>query len=71
MGVTELSNADDCAQRMREMIRRLDVDVLELAYAKLGRIYTEARNTCVACESATECAHWLETLCDGAERPAF
>jgi hypothetical protein len=55
---------------MRAMMQRLGVDTLELAYADLGGVYTEAARRCLKCENTAECLRWLDT--DGsAAPPAF
>ncbi len=57
--------------RMREMIRRLDVDVLELAYAGAGSVYAEAAKTCLTCENTSACLAWIDAQPRGAEHPTF
>jgi hypothetical protein len=71
MSVPETGEIEDQAQRMRAMIRRLDVDILELAYAGLGGVRAKARKTCLSCENATECARWLDVALQAGERPTF
>jgi hypothetical protein len=56
-------------RRMRRMIRRLDVDVLELAYAKLGAEIDSARMTCLTCPHTAACRRWLQDT--PTERPTF
>jgi hypothetical protein len=51
------------------MIRRLDVDLLEFAYAGLGVDYDEARRACLTCTNTARCQHWLDTA--PAEAPLF
>jgi hypothetical protein len=71
MSGPETGDLEDQAQRMRKMIERLDVDILELAYAGLGGVRAKASRTCSACENATECARWLDVALHSAERPTF
>lgn len=56
-------------QRMRQMIRHLDVDLLELAYSDLGRVYADAQQACFNCRRTGECSRWLAAR--PAERPTF
>lgn len=56
-------------RRMRRMMRRLRVDVLELAYARLGGDIEEARTACLACPNTPACRLWLNA--DSPERPTF
>jgi hypothetical protein len=56
-------------RRMRRMIRRLDVDILELAYARLGAVIDNARMTCLTCPHTAACRRWLQDA--PAERPTF
>ena len=70
MNPLAIGNSEARARRMRAMIQRLDVDMLELAYADLGSVYTEAARRCLHCETTAECLRWLETA-ECAERPAF
>ena len=51
--------------RMRRMIRRLRVDVLELAYANVGATYSAARAACLDCAHAARCQAWLLANADG------
>ena len=51
--------ADRQARLMREMIHRLDIDLLEFAYDRLGTTYELARETCQTCINATACTAWL------------
>ena len=69
MNSAEATELENRAQRMRQMVRRLDVEILELAYADLGATYTKAGDICLNCKSVTECLRWL----DAAEtaRPSF
>ena len=55
--------------RMRRMMRRLDVDLLEFAYARLGAVYDEARTACLTCPNAARCQGWLAGA--AAETPLF
>ena len=55
-------------RRMRRMIRRLDVDVLELAYARLGAVIEDARGACLDCPNTPACRLWLAAP---AGRPTF
>lgn len=55
--------------RMRAMLKRLDVDTLELAYAKLGAVYAGAREQCRQCSSKQTCTLWLDE--EAGERPDF
>lgn len=55
--------------RMRAMLQRLNVDTLELAYAKLGAVYHQARENCRNCEHTEACVFWLDE--EAAERPTF
>lgn len=55
--------------RMRAMLKRLNVDTLELAYAKLGAIYTRADAECRTCEHKKTCVLWLDE--EFTERPTF
>lgn len=71
MNTQEIGNVERRARRMREMIHRLDVDRLELAYADLGDVYAMAANTCLSCENTSACLLWLEAAPQGAERPLF
>lgn len=55
--------------RLRAMMRRLDVDLLEFAYARLGAVYDEARRACEACPNSARCRTWLAGASD--ETPLF
>jgi hypothetical protein len=46
--------------RLRQMIRRLDVDLLELSYAGLGAEYEAARKACLTCPNIARCRRWLD-----------
>jgi hypothetical protein len=71
MSVPETDDIEDEARRIAKMIQRLDVDVLELAYARLGAIYADTHRVCSSCESAAECSRWLAVAPQHDERPAF
>ena len=71
MGVPDTGDVEDQAQRMREMIQRLDVDMLELAYAGLGGVFADASKVCASCENAVECSRWLNDAAERGDRPAF
>ena len=45
--------------RMQAMLKRLQVDTLELAYSGLGAAYHKARETCRRCANAECCVLWL------------
>ena len=51
-----LQNRD---MRMRQMMRRLNVDLLDFAYAKLGVVSHEARQACLSCPNTARCQLWL------------
>ena len=51
----------DAEQRMREMMRELRVDVLELCYDKVGATFETARGACAQCASVDACLEWLES----------
>jgi len=70
MSAEETGKVGGPALKMREMIQRLEVDVLEFAYEKLGRIYTDARNACLECENTIDCSRWLEAA-QSRDRPVF
>lgn len=71
MSVPDTDDVEDQAQRIGKMIRRLDVDLLELAYTRLGTVYADANRVCSSCESAAECSRWLTVASQHGERPAF
>ena len=71
MSVPETDDVEDQAQRIGKMIQRLDVDLLELAYTRLGAVYTDAQKVCLSCERAAECSRWLTAASLHDERPAF
>lgn len=54
---------------MHAMLKRLKVDTLEFAYARLGAVYTQAREDCRTCGHAEACAIWLRE--DSDQRPDF
>lgn len=56
-----LSMPEDRDARLRGMIRRLKVDVLELAYAKVGATYGAARQDCLECAHTSACQSWIES----------
>ncbi len=55
--------------RMRAMLERLNVDTLELAYAKLGAVYVKAQEACRNCDRKRACVLWLDE--EFPERPSF
>jgi hypothetical protein len=59
------------AERMREMIDRLDVDTIKLACLGEGASYVQARLKCLDCSNTERCFQWLETSPPNAERPTF
>ncbi len=59
------------AQRMREMIERLDVDTLKLACLRNGDAYVEARVKCLDCGNTGQCFQWLDTPSPDVESPVF
>jgi hypothetical protein len=59
------------AERMKEMIDRLDVDPLKLACLREGESYVQARLKCLDCSNADQCFQWLETSAPDVERPTF
>ena len=63
------STLRDRDRRMRRMMRRLDIDVLELAYTRLGAVIDDARAVCLACPNTTTCRRWLDAT--PAEPPNF
>lgn len=66
MTTTSLEARDE---RMRGMIGRLKVDVLELAYANVGATYGAAREACLTCAHVAECQVWL--MSSAQARPTF
>lgn len=63
------SALNDRDARLRGMMRRLDIDLLEFAYARVGAVYDEARRSCRACPSTVRCRTWLASASD--EPPLF
>ncbi len=49
----------DADRRMREMMRQLRADVLELCYDKTGESLEIAREICIKCGSVEACQAWL------------
>jgi hypothetical protein len=56
-------------RRMRRMMRRLGVDLLELGYARLGAEINDARKACLVCPKTAACRLWLNAASPG--RPTF
>ena len=59
------------ARRLKQMIERLDVDVLRLVRLRQGDTYCEARKLCIECRNGAKCLAWLETLPTHGESPDF
>lgn len=55
---------------MRAMLKRLNVDTLEFAYAELGAPYALASKRCRSCANTEACATWLDEGC-GVDDPTF
>jgi len=71
MNAPENGEVESRARRMREMIKRLDVDMLELAYARVGKTYADAGETCRRCANTAQCLKWLAAASVGQTRPTF
>jgi hypothetical protein len=56
--------------RMREMMRRQQVDVLEFCYDEVGATFERARGACEQCVSVDACLNWLAAN-RGTGTPAF
>jgi hypothetical protein len=56
--------------RLRDMMRRLDVDVLEFRYDAFGATVEQARQTCERCSNVDDCIDWL-TFTQGQAEPDF
>lgn len=63
-------NSTRSAWRMRAMMKRLDVNLLELCYDGLGATFETARHACGQCASADACELWLGSG-QSAEAPEF
>lgn len=48
-------------QRLREMMRRQQVDLLEFYYDKAGATLSAAEGACEYCESVDACIKWLRS----------
>lgn len=71
MNQPETADRRSPAQRLRDMIHALDVDVLELFYADLGGVYAGAAQTCLTCKNADACTRWLDAGENRPEHPGF
>lgn len=70
-GAAHAIGGEERNRLMREMIHRLDVDLLELAYDRLGTTYARARDKCLSCACVAECKDWLAGSADVVARPGF
>ena len=59
------------ANRLTDMIRRLDVDTAKLVKIDKGGAYAEARKKCLNCLSARECLAWVHASPPSGEAPSF
>ena len=59
------------AVRMREMMRRLDVDPGKLARLRGGDAYVEARAKCLSCRASEKCLWWLDSPTQAGRHPEF
>ena len=57
--------------RFREMMRSLDVDLLEFRYDAFGATIEAARRTCERCDSVETCADWLSFCQEQGAPPDF
>ncbi len=48
------------AVRMRQMMDRLNVDLVALLRIKDGDAYAEARSKCLLCTQSSQCLRWLD-----------
>jgi Family of unknown function (DUF6455) len=59
------------ATRMHEIMDRLNVDQAELARARQGEVYAEARARCLTCGTSDKCLRWLDREPSPNGPPAF
>ena len=59
------------AKRTQDMIRKLDVDPLQLVRIKQGEAYAEARERCLHCGSSDKCLRWLTAELPSDALPEF
>jgi len=59
------------AKRTQDMIRRLNVDPLQLVRLKHGEAYAEARERCLHCGSSDKCLRWLSAEPPSEVMPEF
>jgi hypothetical protein len=59
------------ARRMKEMMRRLDVDTTAITRFGRGDPYRNARNRCLFCGTSDKCLRWLDQDTLFQTRPAF
>ena len=59
------------ANRLADMIERLDVDTGKLVRRGMGEAYAEARAKCLRCCNTRECLSWLEAWQPGSDAPRF
>lgn len=49
------------ARRLHDVMRRLDVDPVQLIRLDAGQSYAQARTRCLECRRAERCLAWLDT----------
>ncbi len=60
MRLSFLDHLETQAERMTEMMDRLEVDVVALAKAHRGSELSHARMTCLGCTRGEACQSWLD-----------
>lgn len=61
-------HVEERAQRMADMMDRLDVDIVAAARLNHGNAFANARTTCLLCRAARDCDRWLHGD-EGGRRP--
>lgn len=59
------------AQRMDDMMQRLDVDPALAARRDQGMAFARARTVCLFCPAAAQCERWLAEATGTPEPPGF
>src|ERR1700759_2959707 len=59
------------ADRMHEMMERLNVDGAALARVRQGKLYAESRARCLSCRASDHCRSWLESQTKPQPPPTF
>lgn len=52
-------HVEERAQRMTDMMDRLDVDIIAAARLHHGNAFANARTTCLLCRAERDCDRWL------------